>query len=143
MTEITFHFNVPDRSLYCAELLREHNQPQAAGSVVVTGDAAALNQLDGQLWSAGPCDFIAHCQSNAPATTLHASPIWLAESLEASGGDQMLINLGEGVPAHFERFESLIEIVSGDEGDRRLARERWRHYASRGYALKRCDRAAA
>ena len=48
----------------------------------------------------------------------------------------------EAVPQGFERFERLIEVVTGDEGDRLQARSRWKHYADRGYAITRHDLAA-
>jgi DNA polymerase-3 subunit chi len=43
------------------------------------------------------------------------------------------------VPEGFERFERLIEVVSLDEADRLRARDRWKHYAARGYAIERKD----
>ena len=46
------------------------------------------------------------------------------------------------VPDGFERFERLIEVVTADEADRLQARQRWKHYAERGYAITRHDRAA-
>ncbi|MNT94878.1 DNA polymerase III subunit chi [compost metagenome] len=53
---------------------------------------------------------------------------------------EVLLNLGAEVPEGFGRFEKLIEVVSAhDEEDRGLARNRWRHYASRGYAIVRHD----
>jgi DNA polymerase-3 subunit chi len=50
---------------------------------------------------------------------------------------QVLLNLDAPVPAGFERFERLIDIVTDDEADRQDARARWRHYADRGYAITR------
>jgi DNA polymerase-3 subunit chi len=50
-----------------------------------------------------------------------------------------LVNLGEQVPAGFERFERVIEVVSLDEQDRQMARSRWKHYAEHGYAITRHD----
>ncbi|MET0311843.1 MAG: DNA polymerase III subunit chi, partial [Burkholderiaceae bacterium] len=52
---------------------------------------------------------------------------------------QVLVNLGGAVPAGFERFERLIEVVTGSEEDRQGARARWRHYADRGYSIVRHD----
>jgi DNA polymerase-3 subunit chi len=31
----------------------------------------------------------------------------------------------------------VIEIVTGDEHDRLAARQRWKHYAARGYAIEK------
>ena len=43
------------------------------------------------------------------------------------------------VPAGFERFERLIELVGNVDDDRAQARQRWRHYADRGYAITHHD----
>ena len=51
----------------------------------------------------------------------------------------MLVNLDDLIPAGFERYERVIELVGTHEADRQAARVRWKHYASRGYALVRHD----
>jgi DNA polymerase-3 subunit chi len=50
---------------------------------------------------------------------------------------ETLLNLGDAAPRGFETFERLIELVSTDESDRATARERWKSYAGRGYAIGR------
>jgi DNA polymerase-3 subunit chi len=52
---------------------------------------------------------------------------------------QVLVNLGDDVPAGFGRFERVIEVVGLNDTDRQLARTRWRHYADRGYTITRHD----
>ena len=54
----------------------------------------------------------------------------------------MLVHLGDQWPAGLERFERLIELVDTSDADRSAARQRWRHYADRGYQIKRHDLAA-
>jgi len=56
---------------------------------------------------------------------------------------RVLINLGQSVPVDFERFERFIEVVSGQENDRLVGRQRWKHYKDRGYALKQNDLSAS
>jgi DNA polymerase-3 subunit chi len=52
----------------------------------------------------------------------------------------MLLNLGDAVPEGYGEFAKLVEVVSrSDEADRSRARERWRHYASRGHQIVRHD----
>ena len=133
MTDITFHFNVPDRLAYSCRLLRKAYQKGA--SVVVTGEPQMLTQLDDLLWSVSPVDFVPHCRSTAPAATVAASAVVLAQLLSGIHRDGVLINLGQTLPLEFERFERLIEVVTADEQDRLAARQRWKHYASRGYVL--------
>lgn len=138
MTEVAFHFNMPDKLAYACRLLRKAN---AAGSrIVVTGDAEALRALDTQLWTFSALDFIPHCHAGSvDAAVLAASPVVLADSPRGTPHHEVLVNLGGRVPEGFERFERLIELVSQDEADRAGARARWKHYADRGYAITRHD----
>lgn len=140
MTEVAFHFNAPDKLGYACRLLRK-----AVGSgarVMVTGTAGTLRELDVALWTFAPLEFLAHCSAEAAPATLVASPVVLAESVRMAAHQQVLVNLGGTVPEGFERFERLIEVVTADEGDRQDARLRWKHYADRGYAIKKHDVAA-
>lgn len=138
MTEVAFHFNVPGKLGYACRLLRK---AAASGSkVVVTGEPELLRALDAELWTFSALEFIPHCHaSSADSQVLEASPVVLSESARGTPHQQVLVNLGARVPEGFERFERLIEVVTQDEGDRQLARTRWKHYADRGYAITRYD----
>lgn len=140
MTEVAFHFNAPDKLGYACRLLRK-----AVGTgarVMVTGDTGTLRELDLALWTFAPLEFLPHCDSEATPAALTASPVVLAESVRSAPHQQVLVNLGGAVPEGFERFERLIEVVTGEEDDRLDARIRWKHYADRGYAITRHDLAA-
>ena len=140
MTEIIFHVNTPDKLDYACRLLRK---AWGAGSkVVVTGDPAFLRELDAALWTFSPVDFVPHCY-DAPPPVRSMSPIVLADTLQSPAHVEVLLNVGPEVPMGFERFERMIEVVSSDEADLRDGRVRWKHYASRGYAMTRHDRAEA
>jgi DNA polymerase-3 subunit chi len=138
MTEVTFHFNVPDSVGYACRLVR---RAVGAGSrVVVTGDPDTLRTLDADLWTFSQVDFIPHCQAEgADPRVLAASPVVLTAAPRGAPHQEVLVNLGGPVPEGFERFQRLNELVSQDEGDRLRARDRWKHYATRGYAIKRHD----
>jgi DNA polymerase-3 subunit chi len=137
MTAVEFHFNAPDKIAYACRLLRKASRSGA--QVVVTGDADVLAQLDGALWALSSTDFIPHAVASDDANVLGASPVVLLPSVLAAPHQQVLLQLGDAVPQGFEQFERLIEVVSLEEGDRVNARARWRHYASRGYAVQRKD----
>ena len=141
MTEVAFHFNVPDKLGYACRLLRK-----GAGSgakVVVTGEADLLRALDTELWTFSALEFLPHCHAaSADPQVLAASPIVLADAPRATPHQEVLVNLGTRIPDGFERFERLIEVVTQDDEDRQQARARWKHYADRGYAIKRHDLAA-
>lgn len=137
MTEIAFHFNAPDKVAYACRLLRKAVASKAR--VVVTGSPDVLRRLDQELWTFSALDFVPHCTGNSPEPVLSASPVVLTAAAGNAPHQQVLLNLGEEVPEGFERFERLIEVVTLDDGDRHVARERWRHYAVRGYAIDRKD----
>lgn len=140
MTEIAFHFNAPDKLAYACRLLRK--AVSSGAQVVVTGDAARLNNLDTQLWTFGALEFVPHCRADSPLEQRMASPVILAADLHdptALPHYQVLLNLGYEVVAGYERFERVIEIVTLDDTDRQHARQRWKHYADRGYSIIRHD----
>lgn len=138
MTEVAFHFNAPDKSAYACRLLRK---AVAAGSkVVVTAPAETLARLDTLLWTFSQTDFIAHVRQPAEPGQLAASPVVLTEAPTPDlPHHQVLLNLGPQLPAGFERFERVIEVVSLDEDDRQQARGRWKQYTELGYAIVRHD----
>ena len=140
MTEIAFHFNASDKLAYACRLLRK--AWSSGAQVAVTGEAALLGELDRELWTFSQQEFLPHCDAAADALVLQASPVVLTPQLALSPHHQVAVNLGGSVPAGFERFERLIEVVTGQEDDRLQARARWKHYADRGYAITRHDLAS-
>ena len=141
MTEIAFHFNAPDKVGYACRLLRK-----AFGSgakVVVSGDSALLGELDLALWTFGQLEFVPHCREpGAAPAVLAASPIVLTGAPRTAPHHQVLVNLGGPVPDGFETFDRLIEVVTCGDEDRAQARQRWKHYSTRGYSMSRHDLAA-
>lgn len=137
MTEVAFHFNAPDKVAYACRLLRKASNGGAR--VVVTGGPQVLQQLDAALWTFSSVDFVPHCLHTSAPELVAASPVILADSVQATPHQQVLLNLGSAVPDGFERFERLIEVVGVDDADRQVARQRWKHYADRGYVITRHD----
>ncbi len=138
MTEVAFHFNAPDKLAYACRLLRK---AVAAGSrVVVTAPADALARLDTLLWTFSQTDFVAHVRQPAEPGLLAASPVVLTETPgQALPHHQVLLNLGVQMPAGFETYERVIEVVSQDDSDRQQARGRWKQYTELGYTIVRHD----
>jgi len=135
MTEVAFHFNVPDKLGYLCRLLRK---AVVSGSrVVVMGEATSLNQLDTALWTFSALDFVPHCRLPADPQVSSISPVVLTENATSAPHQDVLVNWGARVPDGFEQFGRLIEVVTSDDQDRAQARERWKHYADRGYAITR------
>ena len=142
MTEIHFHFNVPDRLLYACRLLRK--AVRSGSGVAVTAPAPTLSRLDRALWTFEPQEFLPHLllrPGDAPPQRLRATPIWLVEQADQAAHQPVLVHLGEEPAEGFESFKRLVEIVSTDAGERDSARRRWKHYAGRGYAIVKFDQA--
>jgi DNA polymerase-3 subunit chi len=138
MTEIAFHVNAPDKLDYACRLLRATQKKSA--QVLVLGQMDALKSLSAKLWALSATEFLPHCLAHAAPEVVVHSPIVLSVELPSSSPDsQVLLNLGAVLPAGFERFERLIELVGQDSDDLRAARTRWKHYKDRGYALSRYD----
>jgi DNA polymerase-3 subunit chi len=88
-------------------------------------DAAALDDL---LWTFNDNSFIPHkmaldAQSRDPDTKVHVT----LDPGEAPAAD-LLVNLAAGLPAHWERYARIAEVIDADEERRRLGRERFKSY---------------
>jgi DNA polymerase-3 subunit chi len=140
MTEIAFHFNVPDKLHYACRLLRKIYQCGSRARVVA--DAQVLTTLDQALWTFAAQDFIPHCQAGASAALLAHTPIVLATTADTEQASDVLVNLGSVMPTGFERYARVIELVDQSQADRADARQRWRHYADCGYTITQHDLAA-
>ena len=141
MTEVQFHFNVPDRLVYACRLLRKALK-SGARVVTVSAPPATLSRLDRTLWTFDPQEFVPHVllrSGEALPERLQRTPIWLVERAEQGAHHPVLVHLGEEPALGFESFARLIEIVSTDPEEREAARRRWKHYAGRGYELQRFD----
>jgi DNA polymerase-3 subunit chi len=144
MTEVQFHFNVPDRLHYACRLLRKALRAGTPG-IAVTAPAATLSRLDRTLWSFDPQEFLPHVLLRAGGVLperMRRTPIWLVEHAEQAAQHPVLVHLGDEPAEGFESFSRLIEIVSTDAQEREAARLRWRHYAARGYAIEKFEAVA-
>ena len=141
---MAFHFNVPEKLAYACRVVRKAVGLEQKVWVVTHPDQLqALNEL---LWSFSKLDFIAHASASAPSEVLKHSPVVLAQSpqdLPDPHSFDVLLNLDDAVPSHYERFARVIEVVSLDEQDKHTARARWKHYQQAGCAITRHDLSAA
>lgn len=133
MTKVTFHFSVPNKIAYACRLLRKACRQGAR--VTVTGLPHDLSSLDEALWTFDQLEFLPHCDVNAPEMIRAKTNIILTDDAGQSPYSDVLVNLG-GALKGFERYLKLIELVGLDESDRTMARERWRHYNTRGYLIE-------
>jgi DNA polymerase-3 subunit chi len=138
VTEISFHFNVSNPTGYACRLLRKALRRGSA--IAVTGAPATLSELDRELWSFDAADFVPHAWAadlESVPESLRAGTVWLAPDALAAPRHDALVNLGDAAPKGFESFGRLIEVVAVGEAERAAARERWKGYARRGYAIER------
>ncbi|NIM43712.1 MAG: DNA polymerase III subunit chi [Hydrogenophaga sp.] len=137
MAEVAFHFNAPDKAAYVCRLLRKAYLKGARVSVLAPVEQ--LETLDRGLWLIAQGEFVPHCVgADAEATRRH-SPIHLLDRLDERAPTQVLVNLTDDVPADYSRFDRVIEVVGQDDGDRALARQRWRRYLADGVEPQRHD----
>lgn len=137
MADVAFHFGAPDKLAYACRLLRK-----ATGSgmrVLVLGSDTMLQQLDAALWAVSPTDFVTHAAASASADLPARSSVILGGADARGDRPPILVNLADEVPENFEEYARVIEVVSTDEADRELARQRWKHYARLGIAITRHD----
>ncbi|HJO35176.1 MAG: DNA polymerase III subunit chi [Pseudomonadota bacterium] len=102
---------------------------------------AALAHFDDLLWTFRQGSFVPHLPA---ANDDGRVPVLLGSQARPQPRvSDVLVNLADEVPGFFGQFDRLIEIVGGEEEARTQARERFRFYRDRGYALETLDLPAA
>jgi len=130
---VDFHFNVDHRLQYACRVVRK---ARGAGKTVLAyaREPDRLARFDAALWTFSALDFLPHVYADSPLAD--STPIVLTLSAEPAPGRDVLLNLDDGTPPDFDRwftrFERVIEVVSLDEVDRRLARARFNAYREAG-----------
>jgi DNA polymerase-3 subunit chi len=104
--------------------------------VILNGTLADARALDDLLWTFNERSFVPHqvCvdeQSADPGTLVH-----LAVLPAAPQAADLLVNLTDRLPADWERYPRIAEIIDADEDRRRLGRERFKTYRDLKVALE-------
>lgn len=136
MTRISFLHGAPDRIQSAAQWLQQA-WAQRLAVLVYVPDTEQATRLDRMLWTQPALSFVPHCRSDAALAA--ETPILLTNQLDNPAQENCLLNLSEVLPPSFSRFEHLVEIVSTDDVDRLPARERFKFYRERGYAIDNQD----
>ncbi len=140
MTSIDFYFNAEDRLQVACRLAGKAVSQKKRLLIYVPGaDLAA--RIDRLLWTWPAIGFVPH----APAHDALAAetPVLIAAGEETPAGIDVLLNLGDQCPPHFERFERLLELVGREDAEKQAGRERYKFYRDRGYAIANHDLAKA
>ena len=132
MTQVVFHVGIEDRLDYACRLIRK-----ALGSgarVLVLADEELIVPLDEALWLHDPTSFVPHALAGSPQAQSGQCAVLLAhDTTHMEGAWPVLINMRRELPEVPPRCEKLIELVSSDEEDLILARQRWKSYVQRGF----------
>ena len=139
MTQIDFYTRADDKLATACRLAANAFQ-QGLRVLVLTPDAEITERVDRLLWTTPSTGFIPHCRNASPLAEV--TPVIVDHEAEPLRHDEVLINLRRERPAFFSRFQRLVEIVSMDETDSQAARERYRFYQRRGYAIRHHDLSA-
>lgn len=136
MTKVDFYTGSTDKLRTACQL--SHKAMQNGLRVLLhTPDEATTEALDKLLWHYPSTAFIPHCRSNETAANDIA--VVLGHQEENFPHSELLISLHTTCLPFFSRFERVIEIVSQDEEDSRLGRERYKFYKDRGYEMRHFD----
>ena len=94
--------------------------------VVLFDDAALLPKFDEMLWTFGDGTFVPHDAVTAEGVC--DSPVALTTGPMPAQHTDVLINLGNTVPARFENFTRVAEFLDGRPEVRAAGRERFKLY---------------
>jgi DNA polymerase-3 subunit chi len=136
VTRITFYFNAPDK-LEVARKLAAKAFLSGQQALVYTSDPAQAQAADQGFWCAQQLSFLPHVRCGHPLAS--ETPVLIGDNPDNLQHADVLINLDQEAPPFFGRFERLLEIVTPDPADRERARERYRYFKERGYALETHD----
>lgn len=98
-------------------------------------DRETAAELDDYLWREPATGFLPHALAGADGDA-EATPVVLGQGDNPGEHHDVLINLAQQVPDFFTRFERVAELVTGDENNRREARQRWKFYRDRGFPVR-------
>jgi DNA polymerase-3 subunit chi len=109
---------------------------------VHSGDRQQAEQLDALLWQQPASGFVPHellAGNGNSAATVQLGWNGVAPDAASLGAAAVLINLSDSVPAFFEHFARVSEIVVQVPAILAATRAAWRHYQQCGCALERHD----
>ena len=142
VTEIKFYHNAPDRLMAACSIAAKAIR-QGRRVVVHAPDPALARRFDDMLWTAQPLSFVPHVAADSPLAA--RTPIVIASRLDNLPDIEtmrdVLLNLDNRSqpPQEFTRYNMLVEVVSTDESDRQLARQRWQSFKEQGLTVTAYD----
>lgn len=95
-----------------------------------TRDEATAQRLDALLWTFNQGSFIPHAVH--PVDGQETFPVLIGNDEPPEDFNDILIQLAPEVPASFERFQRILEVVGSGDDEKQQGRERFRFYRERG-----------
>ena len=97
-------------------------------ALVYTSDANESQLLDDLMWQYNDTSFVPHEVIQPNSIQLELSPVHISHTTELPQKYDVLINLNGQIPEHHNQFERIAELVSNDDQDKQLARQRYKVY---------------
>jgi len=98
-------------------------------------DSGLADDIDSALWTFKQGSFVSHERVEAKGEDMALASVLIGAGDPPSSHHDVLLNLGDEVPAFFSRFQRVLEIVHGDAETRARSRARFKFYRDRGYDL--------
>lgn len=136
VTSIDFYFNADDR-LQVACRLAGKALAQGKRMLIYAPQPEMASGIDRTLWTWPATGFVPHCAVHDALAA--ETPVLIASGEETPAQCELLLNLSQECPPHFERFERLLEIVATGDEERKAGRGRYRFYVERGYKISNHD----
>jgi DNA polymerase-3 subunit chi len=97
-------------------------------------DADSLQKLDDLLWTFRDGSFVPHETLGSTADESQ-TPVTIGYDDSPRKDCDLLINLGDSVPASVASFPRVAEVVTSDEDSKNLSRQRFVDYREQGHTL--------
>ena len=105
-------------------------------TLILARDQAQAEALDDLLWAFDPDEYLPHQIAGMDADEDEA-PVLIASPDADAALRPLLINLRDAAPSG--QFDRVLEVVPADPAARDPLRERWKHYQTLGFELKKFD----
>lgn len=138
MTEVDFYLTQSSQitqALVTACRLTEKATEEGHHVFIHADDESQAQQLDKLLWTFNQTSFVPHALIDSASNDNLSGSVLIGHDHDPEFKHDVMINLAAVIPDFFSRFKRVVEIVSGDEKQRQQARQRFKFYRDRGYAL--------
>ncbi len=135
MAQVDFYTGATDRLLIACRLCAKATQ-QGLKTVVHVPDTLLAGQFDKLLWTFSQTSFVPHCRVDDRLADITPVLLNSESALAKEISSDVLLNLDKAVPADFERFQRIVEVVDETVNNKQLARERYRFYQEQGHEIR-------